>query len=32
MERLNKLEGDYAKMKDANKTLKAENEEQLFTF
>jgi hypothetical protein len=32
MERLNKLEGDYAKMKDANKTLKAENEEHLLTF
>ena len=32
MERLNKIEGDYAKMKDANKSLKAENEEHLFTF
>ena len=32
VERLNKLEGDYAKMWDANKTLKAENEEHLLTF
>ncbi len=30
-ERLNKLEGDYAQMRDAYKTLKAESEERLFT-
>ena len=29
-ERLNKLEGDYAQIRDAYKSLKAESEERLF--